>query len=110
MEQCFLCGKEAVRRVELQVGSSRNSGSHHAGQLSHSISGTTRHYELKPLCQACITQQEDEAKAALKVAGTVGALALGGVSLGMGMIALMGCLPFLLIAAAGAYLYFTGQR
>lgn len=107
MEQCFLCGKPAVKRMEIKVGSSSTSIHHHGRhEHDHLDHGTTTHYALKPLCADCIKQKEEEAKLALKVGG----LMLGGMGLGMGMVALIGCLaPFLLVAIGGTLFYFYGQ-
>jgi len=113
MEDCFLCGKPAAKRVEVEVGSSVTSvqhDGHHDAQhhhRSHTDRGTTTHYALKPLCEACIKQREEEAAAALKVGG---AIALGGMTV-MGVMALVGCLaPFILLAVGGAFFYFFGHN
>jgi hypothetical protein len=120
MEQCFLCGKPALKMVEIKVGSSSTSIRHHDhhdhhdhGLRSHSHldHGTTDHYALKPLCADCIRQREQEAAEAAKALGEAGALVIRGMGAGLKLIALVGCLGPLVIAAIGGTLfYFFGQR
>jgi hypothetical protein len=118
MENCFLCGKPAVKKMEIEVGSSvtsmhhdghldHDSHGHHVNHGSHTARGTTRHYALQPLCADCVKQKEEEAAQAAKV----GAVVLGGMGIGMGVIALVGCVaPFFLFAIGGLFFYFFGQQ
>ena len=118
MDKCFLCGKPALKMVEIEVGSSSTSIDHHDhrprphGHLAHTHRdrATTTHYALKPLCADCIQQREAEALETAKALGNAAELVVGGMGVGLKLLALFGCLGPLVLAAIGGAFYFFARH